>query len=83
MLTPKQKHLFDFIDRRIATTGITPSMDEMRQFIGAKHPNSARVLLLGLEARGFIRRRAGAVRCIEILRLPTDASASARKARVA
>src|SRR5581483_3300084 len=56
MLTRKQRELLQFIQERLADTGISPSFDEMKDALGLKSKSGVHRLITGLEERGFIRR---------------------------
>ena len=79
MLTRKQRELLQFIQERLADTGISPSFDEMKEALGLKSKSGVHRLITGLEERGFIRRLPHRARALEIMRLAEDQ----RKAPVA
>ena len=72
MLTRKQHELLMFIDRRLKETGISPSLDEMKEALELKSKSGIHRLITGLEERGFIRRLAHRARALEVLRLPEN-----------
>ena len=76
MLTKKQKNLLVFINKKIRSTGISPSYDEMRSSLNLKSKSGIHRLISALEERGFIRRLAHKARALEVLKLPETASAN-------
>jgi repressor LexA len=72
MLTRKQRELLQFIQERLADTGISPSFDEMKEALGLKSKSGVHRLITGLEERGFIRRLPHRARALEIMRLAED-----------
>jgi len=76
MLTKKQKNLLLFINKKIRSTGISPSYDEMRSSLNLKSKSGIHRLISALEERGFIRRLAHKARALEVLKLPEAASAN-------
>ena len=76
MLTKKQKNLLLFINKKIRSTGISPSYDEMRSSLNLKSKSGIHRLISALEERGFIRRLAHKARALEVLKLPETASAN-------
>lgn len=76
MLTAKQNQLLQFIQERLATSGVSPSFDEMKDALGLKSKSGVHRLINALEERGFIRRMANRARAIEILKTPDLAPAS-------
>ncbi len=70
MLTRKQIQLLDFIRVRMATDGVPPSFDEMKDALDLRSKSGIHRLITALEERGFIRRLAHRARAIEILKLP-------------
>lgn len=72
MLTPKQQQLFDFIDKRISETGISPSFDEMREAVGLKSKSGIHRLVQSLTERGFIRQLKNKARALEVVRRPVE-----------
>ena len=67
MITARQRDLLRFIERHQREHGVSPSFAEMATGLGVVKSNVHR-LLVGLEARGAIRRIAGHARAIEILK---------------
>ncbi len=76
MLTKKQKTLLIFINKKIRSSGISPSYEEMKVSLGLKSKSGIHRLITALEERGFIRRLAHKARALEVLKLPETASAN-------
>ena len=76
MLTKKQKNLLLFINKKIRSTGISPSYEEMKMSLNLKSKSGIHRLISALEERGFIRRLAHKARALEVLKLPETASAN-------
>ena len=76
MLTKKQKNLLLFINRKLRTSGVSPSYEEMKQSLNLKSKSGIHRLISALEERGFIRRVAHKARALEVLKLPETASAN-------
>ena len=74
MLTRKQYELLDFINKRLAEQGVSPSFDEMKEALGLRSKSGIHRLITGLEERGFIRRLPHRARALEIIRLPENLS---------
>jgi repressor LexA len=72
MLTKKQYELLMFIEKRLRSTGISPSFDEMKDALDLKSKSGIHRLITGLEERGFIRRLPHRARALEVLRLPEN-----------
>jgi repressor LexA len=72
MLTRKQRELLQFIQDRLAETGVSPSFDEMKDALGLKSKSGVHRLITGLEERGFIRRLPHRARALEVMRLAED-----------
>src|SRR3954467_14309535 len=72
MLTKKQHELLMFINQRLATTGVAPSFDEMKDALHLRSKSGIHRLITGLEERGFIRRLPHRARALEISRLPEN-----------
>lgn len=77
MLTKKQYELLDFINKRLAEQGVSPSFDEMKEALGLRSKSGIHRLITGLEERGFIRRLPHRARALEITRLPENLVAAA------
>ncbi len=80
MLTRKQRELLQFIQERLADTGISPSFDEMKDALGLKSKSGVHRLITGLEERGFIRRLPHRARALEVTRLSDDQMSRAEPA---
>ena len=76
MLTKKQKNLLVFINKKLRSTGISPSYEEMKQSLNLKSKSGIHRLITALEERGFIKRLAHKARALEVLKLPETASAN-------
>ena len=75
MLTKKQKNLLIFINRKIRSTGVSPSYEEMKDSLNLKSKSGIHRLISALEERGFIKRLAHKARAVSYthLTLPTKA----------
>jgi len=76
MLTKKQKNLLLYINKKIRSTGVSPSYEEMKNSLNLKSKSGIHRLISALEERGFIRRLAHKARALEVLKLPETASAN-------
>ena len=76
MLTKKQKNLLLYINKKIRSTGISPSYEEMKNSLYLKSKSGIHRLISALEERGFIKRLAHKARALEVLKLPETASAN-------
>ena len=76
MLTKKQKNLLVFINKKIRSTGVSPSYEEMKNSLNLKSKSGIHRLITALQARGFIRRLPHKARALEVLKLPETASAN-------
>ena len=76
MLTKKQKNLLLFINKKLRSTGISPSYEEMKSSLNLKSKSGIHRLISALEERGFIKRLAHKARALEVLKLPETASVS-------
>ena len=76
MLTKKQKNLLLYINKKIRSTGISPSYEEMKDSLNLKSKSGIHRLISALEERGFVRRLAHKARALEVIRLPENASAN-------
>ncbi len=75
MLTKKQRNLLQFINKKIRSTGVSPSYEEMKNSLNLKSKSGIHRLISALEERGFIKRLAHKARALEVLKLPETASA--------
>ena len=76
MLTKKQKNLLLFINKKIRSSGISPSYEEMKDSLNLKSKSGIHRLISALEERGFIKRLAHKARALEVVKLPENASAN-------
>ena len=76
MLTKKQKNLLLYINKKIRSTGVSPSYEEMKNSLSLKSKSGIHRLISALEERGFIRRLPHKARALEVLKLPETASAN-------
>jgi len=76
MLTKKQKNLLLYVNKKIRSTGVSPSYEEMKNSLNLKSKSGIHRLISALEERGFIRRLAHKARALEVLKLPETASAN-------
>ena len=76
MLTKKQKNLLIFINKKIRSTGVSPSYEEMKNSLNLKSKSGIHRLISALEERGFIKRLAHKARALEVIKLPETASAN-------
>jgi repressor LexA len=74
MLTKKQKNLLIFINKKIRSTGVSPSYEEMKNALNLKSKSGIHRLITALEERGFVRRLAHKARALEVVKLPETAS---------
>lgn len=72
MLTAKQHELILFIQKRLESTGISPSFEEMKEALDLKSKSGVHRLISALEERGFIRRLPNRARALEVLKNPED-----------
>ena len=78
MLTAKQHELIQFIQTRLAETGISPSFEEMKEALDLKSKSGVHRLISALEERGFIRRLPNRARALEVIKQPEDATPAVR-----
>ena len=76
MLTKKQKNLLLFINKKLRSSGISPSYEEMKESLNLKSKSGIHRLISALEERGFIRRLAHKARALEVIKLPEATSAN-------
>ena len=74
MLTKKQKNLLIYINKKIRSTGVSPSYEEMKNALNLKSKSGIHRLISALEERGFVRRLAHKARALEVVKLPETAS---------
>ena len=71
MLTKKQKNsTYIFINKKLRSSGVSPSYEEMKQSLNLKSKSGIHRLISALEERGFIRRLAHKARALEVIKLP-------------
>ena len=76
MLTKKQKNLLLFINKKLRSSGISPSYEELKESLNLKSKSGIHRLISALEERGFIKRLAHKARALEVIKLPETASAN-------
>ncbi len=76
MLTKKQKNLLMFINKKLRSSGVSPSYEEMKVSLNLKSKSGIHRLISALEERGFIKRLAHKARALEVVKLPETASAN-------
>ena len=76
MLTKKQKNQLLFINKKLRSSGISPSYEEMKESLNLKSKSGIHRLISALEERGFIKRLAHKARALEVVKLPETASAN-------
>ena len=76
MLTKKQKNLLMFINKKLRSSGVSPSYEEMKDSLNLKSKSGIHRLISALEERGFIKRLAHKARALEVVKLPETASAN-------
>ena len=76
MLTKKQRNLLLFINKKIRSTGVSPSYEEMKNSLNLKSKSGIHRLISALEERGFIKRLPHKARALEVVKLPEAASAN-------
>ena len=76
MLTKKQKNLLMFINKKLRSSGVSPSYEEMKESLNLKSKSGIHRLISALEERRFIKRLAHKARALEVVKLPETASAN-------
>ena len=76
MLTKKQKNMLLYINKKIRSSGISPSYEEMKGSLNLKSKSGIHRLISALEERGFVKRLAHKARALEVIKLPENASAN-------
>src|SRR5262245_742558 len=66
-LTEKQQQVFDYLSDYINKHGFSPTIDEIRRFIGVASIRSAAQYLEALERKSLIRRQPNAKRNIRVV----------------
>ena len=72
MLTQKQFELLTFLEKKIGTSGVAPSFEEMKIALGLRSKSGIHRLICALEERGFLKKLPHRARSIEILRSSTS-----------
>ncbi len=76
MLTKKQKNLLLFINKKLRSSGVSPSYEEMKSSLNLNSKSGIHRLISALEERGFIKRLPHKARALEVIKLPETASAN-------
>ena len=76
MLTKKQKNLLLYINKKLRSSGISPSYEEMKVSLNLKSKSGIHRLISALEERGFLKRLPHKARALEVIKLPETASAN-------
>lgn len=76
----KQAGVLAFVREYIAERGYPPTVREIGAHMGVTSTNAVVDVLLALEEKGAIVRRAGAARAIQIVDEPLDIDAAVRRA---
>lgn len=66
-LTPKQKKVLELIYNTIKSEGFSPSFDDLKQELNVSSNQVILNVLKNLEKEGYIRRKEGQARSIQIL----------------
>ena len=72
MMTVRQNETLEFIKGYIASTGVSPTFQEIATAVNLRSKSGVHRLVAGLEERGLIRRRHYRERAIELM--PDDAA---------
>jgi len=67
MLTRKQYKLFQFIEKTLAEQKVSPSFEEMREYMGLKSKSCIHRLVAVLEAKGYVRHLPNQARALEVI----------------
>ena len=65
-----------FINKKLRSSGVSPSYEEMKESLNLKSKSGIHRLISALEERGFIKRLAHKARALEVIKLPETASAN-------
>lgn len=76
ILTKKQKQVFDFVSNYEAENGYAPSLNEIKDEIGASAVSTAHEHVSNLIAKGVLKRVKGAARSLELARVKFGSSMS-------
>ena len=72
MLTRKQYKLLMFIHNKLQEDGVSPSYDEMKDYLELKSKSGIHRLITSLEDRGYLRRLPNRARALEVIKLPEN-----------
>ena len=75
MLTPKQHKLLQFIEKTLAKQQVSPSFEEMKEYMGLKSKSGIHRLIAGLEAKGYVRHLPNQARALEVIPRKSNLSA--------
>jgi len=75
MLTPKQHKLLGFIEQTIVKQQVSPSFEEMKEYMGLKSKSGIHRLIAGLEAKGYVRHLPNQARALEVIPRKSNLSA--------
>ena len=67
MLTSKQLKLLNFLKKSLNDNNVSPSFEEMKNFLGLKSKSGIHRLITALEERGFIKRLHNKARAIKLI----------------
>ena len=67
MLTPKQYKLFQFIEKTLHEQKVSPSFEEMKEYMGLKSKSGIHRMIAGLEAKGYVRHLPNQARALEVI----------------
>ena len=67
MLTPKQYKLLQFIEKTLVEQKVSPSFEEMKEFMGLKSKSGIHRMIAGLEAKGYVRHLPNQARALEVI----------------
>src|ERR1700752_4924998 len=71
-LTRRQREIFDFINRKIETRGVPPTIRDIGNAFEIKSPNGVMCHLKALEKKGFITRQGKSARAIQLNHRPVS-----------
>ena len=75
MLTPKQHKLLQFIEKTLSKQQVSPSFEEMKEYMGLKSKSGIHRLIAGLEAKGYVRHLPNQARALEVIPRKSNLSA--------
>ena len=76
-LTPRQSQILEYLQDRCGVVGNAPTYREIAAYFGFKSPKAAADHISALEKKGYVRRRGGRARGIELVsseRAPNNAT---------